>query len=172
MITTEQRTEMVRYWWLKARDSLSSARREFEAGSHSFAMNRLYYAAFYGVCAVLLDRQQSFRKHSGVRAAFHRQFIKTGRLDIKWGRLYHVIMEATGNASVSVRLLTGYGMFDPSWSWSAVGLLFFAAILLWRWHMIQVERLRDWYFRILGENLEPISGIQRWIQRILRGWWN
>jgi len=93
MITEEQRTEMVRYWWLKARDSLSSARREFEAGSYSFAMNRLYYAAFYGVCAVLIERQQSFRKHSGVRAAFHRQFIKTGLLDIKWGRLYDQLFE-------------------------------------------------------------------------------
>ena len=87
MISKEQRTEMVRYWWLKAQDSLSSARREFEAGSYSFAMNRLYYAVFYGVCAALLERQQAFRKHSGVRAAFHRQFIKTGQLNMKWGRL-------------------------------------------------------------------------------------
>ena len=93
MITREQRMEMVRYWWLKARDSLSSARREFEAGSYSFTMNRLYYAAFYGVCALLLERQQSFRKHSGVRAAFHRQFIKTGLLDMKWGRLYDQLFE-------------------------------------------------------------------------------
>jgi uncharacterized protein (UPF0332 family) len=93
MISKEQRTEMVRYWWLKAQDSLSSARREFAAGSYSFAMNRLYYAAFYAVCAVLLERQQSFRKHSGVRAAFHRQLIKTGLLDMKWGRLYDQLFE-------------------------------------------------------------------------------
>lgn len=93
MITKEQRSEMVRYWWLKAQDSLSSARRELEAGSYSFAMNRLYYAVFYGVCAVLLERQQSFRKHSGVRAAFHRQFIKTGLLDRKWGQLYDQLFE-------------------------------------------------------------------------------
>jgi uncharacterized protein (UPF0332 family) len=93
MTTKEQRIEMVRYWWLKAQDSLSSARREFQAGSFSFAMNRLYYAAFYGVCALLLGQEQSFRKHSGVRAAFHRQFIKTGLLDMKWGRLYDQLFE-------------------------------------------------------------------------------
>ena len=93
MITKEQRTEMVRYWWLKAKDSLSSARREFKANSYSFAINRLYYAAFYAVCAVLLERQQSFRKHSRVRVAFHRQFIKTGLLDMKWGRLYDQLFE-------------------------------------------------------------------------------
>jgi uncharacterized protein len=56
-------------------------------------MNRLYYAAFYGVSAVLLERQQSFRKHSGVRAAFHREFIRTGRLDTKWGQLYDQLFE-------------------------------------------------------------------------------
>jgi uncharacterized protein (UPF0332 family) len=93
MTGDERRTEIVKYWWLKAQDSLSSARRELEAGSYSFAMNRLYYAAFYGVSAVLLERRQSFRKHSGVRAAFHRLFIKTGLLDIKWGRLYDQLFE-------------------------------------------------------------------------------
>jgi len=93
MISKEQREEMVGYWWLNARDSLSSALRELEAGSYSFAMNRLYYAAFYGVCAVLLERQQSFRKHTGVRAAFHRQFIKTRLLDMRWGRLYDQLFE-------------------------------------------------------------------------------
>ncbi len=93
MSAGEPHAEMVRYWWSKAMDSLASARREFEAGSYSFAMNRLYYAGFYGVSAVLLERQQSFRKHSGVRAAFHRQFVKTGLLDAKWGRLYDQLFE-------------------------------------------------------------------------------
>ncbi len=89
----DRRKEMVRYWWVKAQDSVSSARREYEAGSYSFAVNRLYYAAFYGVSAVLLDRRQTFKKHSGVRAAFHRQFIKTGLLDIHWGQLYDQLFE-------------------------------------------------------------------------------
>jgi uncharacterized protein (UPF0332 family) len=93
MISKEQRNQMVGYWWAKAQDSLTSAGRELEACAFSFAMNRLYYAAFYGVCAALLDRNQSFRKHSGVRAAFHRQFIKTGLLDTQWGRLYDQLFE-------------------------------------------------------------------------------
>ena len=93
MTIEEQRPGIVRYWWSKALDSLASARRECEAGSYAYAMNRLYYAAFYGVSAVLLERRQSFRKHSGVRAAFHRQFIKTGLLDTKWGRVYDQLFE-------------------------------------------------------------------------------
>ena len=87
MIEKEKRSEMVRYWWTKAEESLASARREFQAESLSFAMNRLYYVAFYAVSASLMERDLSFGKHSGVRAAFHQHFITTGILDRKWGRL-------------------------------------------------------------------------------------
>ena len=93
MTAGDERAKMVLYWWSKARESLASAHREADAGSYSFATNRLYYAAFYGVCAVLFERQQSFKKHSGVRAAFHHLFIKTGLLDVKWGRLYDQLFE-------------------------------------------------------------------------------
>ncbi len=88
MITQEKRSAVVRYWFEKAEESMASAQREFEAGSLSFAMNRLYYSAFYAVSALLMDRELSFKKHSGVRAAFHKKFIKTGLLEQKWGRLY------------------------------------------------------------------------------------
>lgn len=89
----EQRSVIVQYWWSKAEESLASAHRESEAGSYTFAMNRLYYAVFYGVCAILLERAHSFKKHSGVRSAFHREFIKTGLLDVKYGKLYDQLFE-------------------------------------------------------------------------------
>lgn len=84
---------MVRYWWAKAEESLASASREVKAGSLSFAMNRLYYAAFYAVSALLMENDLSFKKHSGVRTAFHQRFIKEGVLDHKWGRLYDQLFE-------------------------------------------------------------------------------
>ncbi len=93
MITQEKRSAVVGYWFEKAEESMTSARREFGAGSLSFAMNRLYYAAFYAVSALLMAHKLSFRKHSGVRAAFHQQFIKTGLLERKWGRLYDQLFE-------------------------------------------------------------------------------
>ncbi|MFQ5343385.1 MAG: HEPN domain-containing protein [Anaerolineae bacterium] len=89
----EQRAEVTRYWWSKAEESLASAERELEAGSHTFAVNRLYYAVFYAASAALLDRGLSFKKHSGVRASFHREFIKTGLLDVEWGKLYDHLFE-------------------------------------------------------------------------------
>ncbi len=93
MSTEERRIEVVRYWWSKAEDSLASARRELEAQAYDFAVNRLYYAAFYAVSAALLERKLSLKKHTGVRATFHRKFIKTGLLDVKWGKLYDQLFE-------------------------------------------------------------------------------
>jgi uncharacterized protein (UPF0332 family) len=56
-------------------------------------MNRVYYAAFYAVSAALLDRRSSFKKHSGVRAAFHREFIKSGLMETAWGKFYDRLFE-------------------------------------------------------------------------------
>ena len=89
----KNRSQLVRYWWSKALNSLSSARREFDANELSFAMNRIYYAAFYAVSAALLERGTSFKKHSGVRSAFHREFIKTGLLNTEWSKFYDQLFE-------------------------------------------------------------------------------
>lgn len=93
MSTPEQRAEIVRYWWAQAEESLAAAHREMESGAYGFAVNRLYYAAFYGASAALLERRPPFRKHAAVRAAFHREFVKTGVLDAQWGRLYDRMFE-------------------------------------------------------------------------------
>ena len=114
MTKEENYHEMIGYWWAKARDCLDSAQREYEASAYPFVMNRLYYAAFYGVCAVLLERRQSFKKHSGVRAAFHRQFIKTGLFDTKWGKFYDQLFEdrQEGDYVVFVSFESDYVQFQ------------------------------------------------------------
>jgi hypothetical protein len=76
------------YWREMAIESLKAAKRELDAQSFNFAVNRIYYASFYIVSAILLVRGLEFKKHSGVRAAFHKEFIKTGMLDRKWGIYY------------------------------------------------------------------------------------
>ncbi|MCZ6679654.1 MAG: HEPN domain-containing protein [Candidatus Poribacteria bacterium] len=84
----------VKYWWRKAEESLASAEREFDAGSLTFAVNRLYYSLFYAVSAMLLSRDyKSFTKHAGVRAVFNRDFVKTGLVDGEMGRLYNQLFD-------------------------------------------------------------------------------
>jgi len=83
-----QRKTVMEYWWEKADACIFSAKRELDAGEYAFAINRLYYALYYAVSAVLLACNVSFRKHSGVRSAFHREIVKTGLMNTKWGLLY------------------------------------------------------------------------------------
>ena len=58
-MSAEARKDVVRYWWSKAEESLASAHRELEACSYAFAVNRVYYAAFYGN----EDRSEAVRRN-------------------------------------------------------------------------------------------------------------
>lgn len=86
--------ELVCYWLNKAQESLDAARDELKAGRLSFSVNRIYYACFYAVSAVLLQEKLQFKKHSGVRAAFHQHFVKSGIVSHEHGKLYDELFEA------------------------------------------------------------------------------
>lgn len=87
-------TLLMQYWLEKSKESLESARQEISADRLSFAVNRLYYACFYSASAALLMDHHTYKKHSGVRTAFHRSFIKTTRVHKSLGRLYDELFEA------------------------------------------------------------------------------
>ncbi|MEW6359986.1 MAG: HEPN domain-containing protein [Planctomycetota bacterium] len=57
------------------------------------SVNRLYYACFYAVSALLLTERQASASHSGVRALFDQRWIKTGRLPRIMGRCYHRLFD-------------------------------------------------------------------------------
>ena len=88
MTRDDATAQAVRYWLAKARECLASAEDEARSCRLSFAVNRCYYAAFYAASAVLLARGKRFVKHSGVRAAVHRDLVKPGLLPEDLGRIY------------------------------------------------------------------------------------
>jgi len=55
--------------------------------------NRLYYACFYAVSALLASKGLSSNKHSGVKALFNQHFIKTGLVSKENGKLYNQLFE-------------------------------------------------------------------------------
>ncbi len=70
----------------RADTSLQAARELLARGFYDFAASRAYYAAFYAAAALLLKDDLKFRKHSGVIAAIHREYVRAGRLDRKYGK--------------------------------------------------------------------------------------
>lgn len=80
---------LVRYRLEQAEEALRDSRILLEHGSCRAAINRSYYAMFYGVLALLASRQEETSKHSGVIALFNRHYVKSGRLSkdfSKWLR--------------------------------------------------------------------------------------
>ena len=86
--------EVIRYWLQKAHESIDAAQDEMGAGRLSFSVNRIYYACFYVVSAFLLEQRLQFRKHSGVRASFHKHLVKPGLVSLEHGKLYEELFEA------------------------------------------------------------------------------
>jgi uncharacterized protein len=56
-------------------------------------MNRLYYALFYAVLALLQEKKIGTSKHTGAIALFDREFIKSGILDKSLSRILHRAFE-------------------------------------------------------------------------------
>ncbi|MHC1777471.1 MAG: HEPN domain-containing protein [Lentimicrobium sp.] len=80
--------EYIRYRLDKARETLHDAEILAHEGSWNSAMNRLYYACFYAVLALLFKHNIKTRTHAGAKTQFGLMFIMTGIIDKKWGAFY------------------------------------------------------------------------------------
>jgi hypothetical protein len=77
----------------RAEESLQAAEIMLQSQMLTFAMNRIYYAMFYAIQAVLVLHGVSFSKHGQVKAFLNRELVKTGFLPVKMGRLYNKAFE-------------------------------------------------------------------------------
>jgi uncharacterized protein (UPF0332 family) len=93
MNDNEAQKELFGLWLEKADDALSSAELELNAGHTNFAMNRLYYACFYAVTALLLQDGKQFARHSTVKSEFVRNYIKSGLVDARWNKFYQKLFD-------------------------------------------------------------------------------
>ncbi len=68
----------------KAESSIRAAQILVDSDATEFAAGRAYYAMLYVAEALLHERGLRFSKHSGVHAAYGREFAKTSLLDPKF----------------------------------------------------------------------------------------
>ena len=83
-----QRQELINYRRQKAKDALNAARVLLDSGSLLAAVNRVYYALFYEVMALLLTKDLKPSTHTGTKALFNQHLVKAGPLDPSWGKFY------------------------------------------------------------------------------------
>ena len=85
--------ELVSYRQTKAVETLADARVLVEHGRLSSAVNRIYYSVFYAVTALLLTKDLTSAKHSGVRSLFIQNFVKPGIISVDDGSFYFSMFE-------------------------------------------------------------------------------
>lgn len=85
--------DYIRYRLKKADESFADALLLAENGRWNSVINRLYYASFYTVIALLLSRGIKSSTHDGSRTQFGLNFIKTGTIDKKFGKYYSKLFD-------------------------------------------------------------------------------
>ena len=90
---TESNGELVSYRLQRARETLADARILADAGRWNPCVNRLYYACFYAVSALLIQEGLSSSKHTGLRSLFNRHFVKTNKVPKEKARIFNDLFE-------------------------------------------------------------------------------
>lgn len=90
----EEQLVLVKYRLKEAEDSIEKAIVLLKEGmSLRAVMNRLYYALFYAVLALLQEKQMGTSKHTGAISLFDREFIKSRIFDKELSKTLHRAFE-------------------------------------------------------------------------------
>lgn len=87
-LDTDSIKALVTYRIQRAKDTLDEADVLINDGYYNAAINRLYYACYYAVIALLVNNQIPAQTHQGVKQMFGMHFIITKRIPNKYSRFY------------------------------------------------------------------------------------
>jgi uncharacterized protein len=89
----ESRDDYIRYRYQRGLEAYDDALILLEKKRWNTIINRLYYACFYAVIALLLKKNIETHTHDGARNQFNLQFVKKGLIDIKQGKLFSKLFD-------------------------------------------------------------------------------
>lgn len=84
-LNPNDRKSIVEYELDKSILNLNQARANSELGFWDLVANRLYYAVFHAISALLISNGVPVKSHKGAVKMFYLHFVKTGLLSIKDG---------------------------------------------------------------------------------------
>jgi len=88
-----KKEEIIKYRRERAKETLEDAKILFENKRLRSTVNRIYYALFYEVTALLFSRNLSSPKHSGIISIFNKEFIKKKIVPIELGKFYNMMYQ-------------------------------------------------------------------------------
>lgn len=79
---------IIDYWVEKAHDDIASARDNLAAERFPNAVRDAYFACFHAFSSVVFKDGKSHKKHREIRSALHRDYIRTNKIEVTWGKHY------------------------------------------------------------------------------------
>ena len=89
----QSRLGLMRYRMERADETLEEVSILAERGHYNAAVNRLYYACFYAVQALLLKHHITANTHSGVKSMLGLHFVTKGVISIEHGKTFNTLFE-------------------------------------------------------------------------------
>lgn len=89
----KERKEIVAYRLLKAKQTLQEVDLHIKNELWNTAVNRLYYACYYAVIALLINNEINVQTHGGARQMFGLHFVKTGIIPKETGKFFSDIFD-------------------------------------------------------------------------------
>lgn len=90
----EEIEALVKYRMQRAHETLVDADVLIQSHRYNAAINRLYYACFYAVMALLLKHRVHAQTHDGVKQMFGLHFVMTNKIDKQYSRFYGQMFNA------------------------------------------------------------------------------
>ena len=85
--------DLIKYRKNRAQETLEDALLLAGSGRWNACVNRLYYACFYAISALLLLDGRSSTRHTGVRALFNLHFVRNGIVPKDLAIVYNDLFE-------------------------------------------------------------------------------
>ena len=89
----ENRNDYILYRFNRAKESFEEALILAGNSKWNAVINRLYYACFYAVIALLLKFEIETHSHDGARRQFSLHFVKTGKVSKENGKLFSKLFD-------------------------------------------------------------------------------
>lgn len=80
--------DLIQYRLQRANTTAEEARSAIDGNFFFNAENRIYYSIFYSVSALALKFDYTTSKHKQLLGWFNQNFIKTGIIPLKYGKIY------------------------------------------------------------------------------------
>lgn len=105
-MTEEERMDLVALRVQNAKATLAEVPVHIDNGFWNTATNRMYYACYYMVAALLLQAGVQLKTHAGVRQAFGKEFVLKGLVSREKARFFSILYDyrQTGDYDDFIRM--------------------------------------------------------------------